>query len=105
MEPQMNADERRLRRSITYLRSSAFICGCIIVFLSPSPALADSVWVTTAGSAAALELPRVQITGIQDGKLVFTGASGRESSRDLAQIARISVEGDANLNAGEEAAN
>src|SRR5206468_1512791 len=55
--------------------------------------------------ANALELPRVQINDIKDGKLIFVGASGRESSRELAQIARITVDDDANLNVAEDAAN
>src|SRR4051794_8309787 len=103
MKPKMNADKRRLKALFSNLRSSAFICGSILLFVSSTRA--DSVWVATAGSAAALELPRVQITGIQDGKLVFVGASGRESNRDLSQIARISLDADPNLTAAEEAAN
>ena len=41
---------------------------------------ADSIWVSS-GAKNALEIPKVQIKDIKDGKILFVPASGRETSR------------------------
>jgi len=102
----MNAERRKSRREV-------LIAWCVLVSwfiihhssFIVSSAHADTVWINSGGGGNALELPRVQINDIKDGKLLFVGASGRESSRELSQIARITVDDDANLNVAEDAAN
>jgi TolA-binding protein len=73
----------------------------LIVFAS-LPAHADSIWVSS-GAKNALEIPKVQIRDIKDGKIIFVPASGRETSRELSQVVRLSADDDPSLTAGEAA--
>lgn len=63
-------------------------------------ARADSVWISSAGQP--LELKNVTVTGIADGKLQFT-SSGRASSRDVQQVARLALDSEPTLTAAETA--
>src|SRR5439155_8336178 len=69
-------------------------------------ARADTVWVRSgsAGGAAVtlLEIKDVKINGLTDGKLRFESA-GRETSRELAQVARVQVDDEPALSAAETA--
>jgi TolA-binding protein len=64
-------------------------------------ARADSV--TIRSGQGVLELPDVQIRGISDGKLLFRTASGNDSDREFAQIARIRIDAAPVMNQAEDA--
>jgi TolA-binding protein len=94
------------------MRARSLLLGLSLVAVataSPS-ARADSIWVNTAGGGGggggnaknALELPRVRISDIREGKIFFDAATGRESSRELAQVVRLDVEDDPSLTAAEQ---
>src|SRR5439155_1919121 len=92
---QRSRCRRRCLIAATFLFSS-FI-------LPPSSFLqADNIWVSTGGGNP-LELPRVQINDIREGKVFFVGSSGRETSRELAQVTRLGSDDDPNLGAAETA--
>jgi tetratricopeptide (TPR) repeat protein len=83
------------------LIACAFLCSSFIIHHS-SFLLADSIWVSS-GAKNSLEIPKVKITDIKDGKILFVPASGRETSRELSQVVRIQTDDDASLTAAENA--
>src|SRR5687768_8978205 len=81
-------------------------CGWIVVVLAAAlaapSARADAIWINSGG-ANALKLDNVKITSIGQGKVVFSGAGGRESVREVQQIARIQIDDEPAFSAAEEA--
>ena len=83
--------------------SRTFFTTLALLLLAVTTAPGDTLWISSGGAGAnALEAGGVKVTGIQDGRLLFTTA-GRESARDVRQIVRIAVDDEPALNAGEEA--
>ena len=81
--------------------------GGIVVFVASVAmfaawARADAIWINSGG-ANALKLDNVKITSIGQGKVVFAGGGGRESSREVQQIARIQIDDEPAFSAAEEA--
>jgi tetratricopeptide (TPR) repeat protein len=62
---------------------------------------ADELWVGSGGSGA-INIKAAKITRVEGGHVFFT-ASGKETSRELAKVQKILVDGEAALNAAEEA--
>src|SRR2546426_437651 len=73
-----------------------------VIVLLAATARGDSIWVSSGGKNA-LELPKVQIHDIHDGKITFVGASGRETSRELSQVVRLQADDEPSLTVAESA--
>jgi len=64
-------------------------------------ARADELWVGSAG-AGAINIKNAKITRVDAGSIFFT-AAGKETSRELAKVQKIHVDGEPALNAAEDA--
>jgi TolA-binding protein len=84
------------------MRSKRFLLTLVLLSCA-SIARADTVWVSSGSAGNALELSNVKVADIREGKLIFLGVGGRETTRELSQIARLRVDDDAGLTAGEDA--
>jgi TolA-binding protein len=62
---------------------------------------ADELWVSSGGSGT-INIKGAKITRVEGGHIFFT-ASGKETSRELAKVQRILVDGEAALSGAEEA--
>ena len=80
--------------------------GISLALFTAGTARADTVWVRSASAGGAavslLEIKDVRINGVTDGKLRFESA-GRQSSRELAQVARVQIDDEPALSAAETA--
>jgi tetratricopeptide (TPR) repeat protein len=76
----------------------------LAVLVAPLPASADTVWLRSGTAANALERPNVKVEKIEDGLLFFRSSqSDRVTERPLEEVVRIMADGEALLNAAEEA--
>jgi TolA-binding protein len=84
----------------------------IVLLVLVGSARADAIWISSGGAggggaagagANALKLDGVKITAIAQGKVQFVAGGGRESVRDVQQIARIQIDDEPALSAAEEA--
>ncbi len=77
------------------------ICWSLVLGHWSFPAHADELWVGSGGSGA-INVKGAKITRVAGGQIFFT-AGGKETSRELGKVQRILVDGEAALNAAEEA--
>src|SRR5688572_15753754 len=66
-----------------------------------APAFADTLWVKSGNNV--MEMPRLKVTGVQNGQVAFQGATGNDGVRPLESLVRIQLDDEPSLNAGEEA--
>src|SRR5438552_540991 len=78
------------------LRISLFLC-----LLAAPLSRADSLWIGSGGTGA-IQIDNATITRVEKDKL-FWSVNGRETSRELARIQRIVVDGEPALSSAEEA--
>ena len=81
---------------------SALIALVLGVATAAPSARGDTIWINSGGGNT-LKLDNVKITSIGQGKVVFAGGGGRESSREVQQIARIQIDDELAFSAAEEA--
>jgi tetratricopeptide (TPR) repeat protein len=86
------------RRSIAQCAARAIALALLGV--TARTAVADSIWLDNPTGAPLFA--NTKISRVQDGKIFFT-VSGNEASRDLAKVARISVDDEPALTTAEEA--
>jgi TolA-binding protein len=71
--------------------------------LAAGTARADSFTASTSGEGRGISYDRVKILDIKGGELLFRTANGQDSSRPLAQVGQITVEGEQAFNDAEVA--
>ena len=76
----------------------------LAAFAVPAAVRADTVWLRSGTAANALERPNVKVEKIEDNQLFFRSSqSDRVTERPLDEVVRIMADGEAMLNAAEEA--
>jgi tetratricopeptide (TPR) repeat protein len=79
------------------LRRCTRLAAALVILLTASPLLADTVWIKT--------LPGVdgRVQGISNGKLNYETSGGTPRQYPLEDVTALKVDGESNLNAAEEA--
>jgi TolA-binding protein len=78
------------------MRVASVVAGLCIALASTVSLRADTVWI------GGLQIADAHILKIDKGNLIFT-TSGRETSRELSKITRLSIDGETVFNSAEEA--
>ena len=97
----MSIDQSRARRRALGAWILVICWTLLLGHWDLASARADELWVGSGGSGA-INIKGARITRVEGGHIFFT-ASGKETSRELAKVQRILVDGEAALNAAEDA--
>src|SRR5688572_7035702 len=86
----------------TLLSAAAATVALVVAGLAAPAARADTVWVASGGGKP-LAYEKVKVIGIKGDQFTFRSASGRETSKDLDSIHRVSLDDDPAFTAAEAA--
>jgi TolA-binding protein len=84
-----------MRRKWTILATVA-ACGLAL------PARGDTLWIASASGGNPLQYANAKVLSVADGKIVFS-TGGRETTRELSQVARLQLDDEPALSTAEEA--
>ena len=85
-------------------RELAFVLW--VHLLATTAACGDTIWLNpggAGGAASALKIEGLKISDVAHGRIQFVAAGGRESAREIQQVARIQIDDEPAFSAAEEA--
>ncbi|MGH7213821.1 MAG: tetratricopeptide repeat protein [Tepidisphaeraceae bacterium] len=83
-------------------RLATVIALLVLVTFSARSALADALWISSGGGNP-VKYDNVKVLKVDAGKITFRAASGNETSKELADVTRMQLADEPNLNSAEDA--